>query len=166
MSDFSGEGYSTSPSFAQLSYFAAANLVNAHRYQEAIPYLKAYIHSGEDKYRKTVFVNLIKACAQSRDYTGGIEVLDEAIANYPSDYNILSSAVNFCIDNQDNVNLQRYVAKALAVRPNDETLLNIQGKSSRTAGITRRRLVSIPLCRKRTLVRLMSLSTWLSIIII
>ena len=128
MPDFSGGGYSTSPSFAQLSYFAAANLVNARRYQEAIPYLKAYIHSGEDKYRKTVFVNLIKACAQSKDYTGGIVVLDEAIANYPSDYNILSSAVNFCIDNQDNVNLQRYVAKALTVRPNDETLLNIQGK--------------------------------------
>ena len=31
MPDFSGGGYSTSPSFAQLAYFAAANLVNAHR---------------------------------------------------------------------------------------------------------------------------------------
>lgn len=126
--DFADGGYSTSQSFSQLSYFAAANLVNARHYQEAIPYLRAYIHSGEEKYRKTVFANLINACAQSKDYEVGIQVLDEAIANYPTDYNILSSAVNFCIDGGDDANLQRYVTKALAVRPNDETLLNIQGK--------------------------------------
>ncbi len=128
MPDFADGGYTATQSFAQLSYFAAANLVNGRRYQEAIPYLRAYIHSGEEKYRKTVFVNLIKACSQSKDYANGIQVLDEAIANYPTDYNILSSAVNLCIDSGDNVNLQRYVGKALAIRPNDETLLNIQGK--------------------------------------
>lgn len=126
--DFADAAYTSSASFAQLSYFAAANLVNSHKYEEGIPYLQAYLHSGEEKYRKTVFVNLIKACGQAKEVTVGIQTLDEAIANYPTDYNILSSAVNFCIDNDDKTNLQRYVEKALAVRPNDETLLNIQGK--------------------------------------
>lgn len=126
--DFADAAYTSSASFAQLSYFAAAHLVNSRKYDEAIPYLRAYIQSGEEKYRKTVFINLIKACGQAKETTVGIQTLDEAIANYPNDYNILSSAVNFCIDNNDKMNLQRYVDKALAVRPGDETLLNIQGK--------------------------------------
>lgn len=126
--DFEGEGFTSSQSFAQLSYFAAANLVNTHKYGEAIPYLQAYIRSGEEKYRKTVFINLSKACGQVKDYTSGIAALDEAISNYPTDYDILSTAVNFCIDSGDNTNLQRYVAKALDVRHGDKTLLNIQGK--------------------------------------
>lgn len=126
--DFEGEELTSSPSFAQLSYFAAANLVNNRNYVEAIPYLKAYLRSGEEKYRKSVFINLIKACEQTKDFSSGISALDEAIANYPNDYDIISTAVNFCIDCEDNSNLQRYVTKALAIRPNDKTLLNIQGK--------------------------------------
>ena len=126
--DFAGEGLTSSQSFAQLSYYAAANLVNSRKYQEAIPYLQAYIRSGEEKFRKTVFINLSKACGQVKDYATGVAALDEAIKNYPSDYDILSTAVNFCIDSGDNANLQRYVSLALAKRPSDQTLLNIQGK--------------------------------------
>ena len=128
MDEFEGEGLTSSASFAQLSYFAAANLVNNHNYKAAIPYLKAYIRSGEEKYRKSVFINLSKACAQVKDYSGGVAALDEALSNYPNDYDIASTAVNFCIDSGDNDNLQRFVKKALAIRPNDKTLLNIQGK--------------------------------------
>lgn len=126
--DFSAFAYTSTPTFAKMSYFAAANLVNSHQYKTAIPYLQAYLRSGEETYKKTVCINLIKACSLAKEYSAGISALDEAIASYPSDYSILSTAVNFCIDSGDNQNLQRYVSKALSIRPNDQTLLNIQGK--------------------------------------
>ena len=126
--DFAEEGLTTTPSFAQLSYYAASNLVNSRNYKDAVTYLQAYIRSGEEKFRKSVFINLSKACVILRDYKLAMNTLDEAIRNYPSDYDIISIGVNMCIDNGDNDNLQRYVTKALALRPTDSTLLNIQGK--------------------------------------
>ena len=126
--DFADGGYTTATTYSQLSYFAAANLVNRRQYQEAIPYLQAYLRSGDEKFRKSVFVNLIKACAQSNKYQLAIQTLEQATANYPSDYDIVSSAVNLCIDHKDNANLQKFVTKGLTIKPEDETLLNIQGK--------------------------------------
>lgn len=58
--DFADGGYTSQNAYSQLSYFAAANLVNRRQYEEAIPYLQAYLRSGDEKYRKSVFVNLIK----------------------------------------------------------------------------------------------------------
>ena len=126
--DFSSLGFMQSQSFAQMSYYAAAYMVNTKRYKEAIPYLRAYLKSGEEKYRKTVFTHLIKACANAGDYQTGVTVLDEALSSYPNDYGMLSTAVNFCIDGGDNTNLQRFVSRGLTAYPNDKTLLNIQGK--------------------------------------
>ena len=126
--DFADGGYTTQNAYSQLSYFAAANLVNRRQYEEAIPYLQAYLRSGDEKYRKSVFMNLIKACAQSNKYQLAVITLEQASDNYPTDYDIVSSAVNLCIDHKDNANLQKFVGKGLALRPVDETLLNIQGK--------------------------------------
>lgn len=128
LSDFADGGYTSQNAYSQLSYFAAANLVNRRQYEEAIPYLQAYLRSGDEKYRKSVFVNLIKACAQSNKYQLAVITLEQASDNYPTDYDIISSAVNLCIDHKDNANLQKFVGKGLALRPDDETLLNIQGK--------------------------------------
>lgn len=126
--DFADGGYTTTTAYSQLSYFAAANLVNARQYEDAIPYLQAYLRSGDEKFRKSVFMNLIKACAVSNNYQQAIITLDQATTNYPEDYDIISSAVNLCIDHNDNENLQKFVSKGLALKPEDETLLNIQGK--------------------------------------
>ena len=126
--DFSSLGFLETKSFAQLSYYAAAYLVNSQRQGDAIPYLRAYLRSGEEKFRKTVFANLLKACTATRDFQTGVTLLDEMLASYPNDYSMLSTAVNFCIDSGDNVSLQRFVSKGLSTYPNDKTLLNIQGK--------------------------------------
>lgn len=126
--DFSSLGFIESKSFAQLSYYAGAYLVNSRRQGDAIPYLRAYLRSGEEKFRKSVFANLLKACTATKDYQTGVSVLDEMLASYPNDYSMLSTAVNFCIDSGDNASLQRFVSKGLSSYPNDKTLLNIQGK--------------------------------------
>ena len=72
---FADGGYRSQTAYAQLSYYAAASLVNQRQYGEAIPYLQSYIRSGEDKYRKTVFINLVKACAASNQYDLAIVTL-------------------------------------------------------------------------------------------
>ena len=46
---FADGGYRSQTAYAQLSYYAAASLVNQRQYGEAIPYLQSYILSGEDK---------------------------------------------------------------------------------------------------------------------
>lgn len=125
---FADGGYRSQTAYAQLSYYAAASLVNQRQYGEAIPYLQSYIRSGEDKYRKTVFINLVKACAASNQYDLAIVTLEQATENYPTDYDFVSAAVNLCIDHNDNERLQHFVSKGLALQPEDATLLNIQGK--------------------------------------
>lgn len=47
LSDFADGGYTSQNAYSQLSYFAAANLVNRRQYEEAIPYLQAYLRSGD-----------------------------------------------------------------------------------------------------------------------
>ena len=93
---FADGGYRSQTAYAQLSYYAAASLVNQRQYEEAIPYLQSYIRSGEDKYRKTVFINLVKACAASNQYDLAIVTLEQATENYPTDYDFVSAAVNGC----------------------------------------------------------------------
>lgn len=128
MVDFADVSNTAAEPFPQLAYYASANLVNTRRYADAIPYLQAYIHSGQEKYRKSVFANLIKACNHAHNKSAGLQAAKMAVASYADDFNMVSSAVNFCIDNEDDVNLQYFVAKALELKPEDETLLNIQGK--------------------------------------
>lgn len=121
-------GFQTTDAFAQMSYFAAAALVNSRQYGEAIPYLKAYLTTGQEKYHKSVCANLIKACQMTKNTAEGLQACQTASAAYPYDYNMLSACVNFCIDSGNNDALQQYVSKALKIQPNDATLLNIQGK--------------------------------------
>lgn len=126
--DFEGDGFSMSPNFAKLAYFAASNLVNSRRTREAIPYLQAYLRSGDTKYRKSVYVNLAKACQDAGDIAGATAALKGAVEDFPTDFSVLSAAVNLCIDTNDTANLERFVTKALSLRPGDPTLLNIKGK--------------------------------------
>ncbi len=132
--DFLEFGYTSSQSYAMLSYFASSNLFNARNYKEAIPYFKAYLRSGNTSYRQSVFRYLVTACKNVGDNTLALQTLDEAINetdNTPDQsqrFGYISMAVNLCIGNRDNDNLQRYVSQGLKMRPDEQTLLNIQGK--------------------------------------
>lgn len=126
--DLTDAGFVSNPSFAQLSYFAAANLFNSRLYKDAIPYLQAYVRSGEEKYRKTVYQNLCNACFKAEELSAGFAAVDEAISCYPSEFGFLQIAINASLKADDKQKLQHYVTKALALRPNDSKLLDNQGK--------------------------------------
>lgn len=120
---FPKDGY-----YPTMAYFAASNTYNLRDYRKAIVYFQEYLKTGEQKNRKNVFTYMVKACTNVGDLGLAKAVLDEAVTSYPSDFNLLSMAINCCIDLKDNEGLQKFVSKALAMKPNDNTLLNIQGK--------------------------------------
>lgn len=114
--------------YATLAYFAASGLYNRGSKTMAIPYFRAYLESGDQKHRKDVMAYMAKACIESGDKNTALDLLSQGVSAYPNDFNMLSQAINCCIEMGDNERLQIFVTKALAVKPEDETLLNIQGK--------------------------------------
>lgn len=125
---FSDQTFEKDDQYANLAYFAASGVYNRGDKKKAIPYLKAYLESGQQKNRKDVFNFLAKACIDTGDRAGADAALRQAIASYPSDFQLLSAAINNAIEAGDNNALQQYVEKAKTIKPNDPTLLNIQGK--------------------------------------
>lgn len=125
---FSNERFEKDDQYATLAYFAASGIYNRGDKKKAIPYFKAYLETGDTKHRRDVITFMAKACMETGDRNQANEVLRQAISTYPSDFNMLSVAINNAIESGDNTSLQEYVTKALAMKPNDQTLLNIQGK--------------------------------------
>jgi len=128
MEAFRAESFPKDNYYPTMAYFAASGTYNVKDYAKAIVYFQEYLRTGEQKNRKDVFSYMAKACSNIKNYALAKTVLDEAINSYPSDFNLLSMGINCCIDLKDNEGLQKYVSKALVVKPNDNTLLNIQGK--------------------------------------
>lgn len=125
---FKGYPFQRDDQYANLAYFAASGVYNRGDKRKAIPYFQAYLESGDQKHRKNVFAFLAKACIETGDRNAASEALRQAINAYPTDFNMLSMAVNNAIETGDNASLQEFVTKALSLRPQDETLMNIQGK--------------------------------------
>jgi len=127
MEAFKADTFIRDQYFSTMVYFAASGTFNIGNYDKAISYFKVYLSTNEQDKRRDVYYFMAKACMNVKDYNQAMQVLDEATGQYPSDFNMLSIAINNCIEREDNVNLQRFLTKAMAIRPNDETLLNIQG---------------------------------------
>lgn len=125
---FKGETFVRDDYFPTMAYFAASGTFNACDYDKAINYFRVYLSTGDQKNRQNVFTYMVKACINIKNYQLAKSILNEATDSYPTDFNLLSMAINCCIDSEDNISLQNYVAKALALKPQDNTLLNIQGK--------------------------------------
>jgi tetratricopeptide (TPR) repeat protein len=128
MNVFRGDPFQKDSYYPTMVYFAASNTYNSGDYAKAVVYFKEYLSAGEEKNRKNVFIYMSKACINIKNYEMSKAVLDDAVNSYPSDFDLLSMAINNCIDRKDNSGLQKYVSKALILKPDDETLLNIQGK--------------------------------------
>ena len=128
MDAFKNHTFVKDEQFSTIAYLAASGAYNARNFDQAIPYFAVYLSTGDQRNRESVYAFMAKACLGANNKELAMSVLEEGISQYPKNYNMLTTAINCCIDNEDNKNLQRYVTLALAVKPNDETLLNIQGK--------------------------------------
>lgn len=128
MKAFQGESFVRDDYFPTMAYFAASGTFNSRDYDRAISYFQVYLSTGETKNRQNVYSYMAKACMNIKNYELAMEVLLDATSQYPDNFTMLSMAINSCIDREDYPNLQRFLDRALKLRPNDETLQNIQGK--------------------------------------
>ena len=128
MQAFQGETFIKSDYYPTMAYFAASGTYNAGDYDKAINYFREYLNTGDSKNRQNVFTYMAKSCMNIQNYDLAMSVLNEGTNFYPNDFKMISMAINSCIERNDNTNLQKFLTKALTIKPNDETLLNIQGK--------------------------------------
>lgn len=128
MDAFKNDAFVKDEQFSMITYLAAQGAYNSKDYEKAINYFAIYLSTGDLRARENVYTFMAKACLGANKKDLAMSVLEEGISQYPRNFSMLSTAINRCIEEEDNKNLQHYVTLATAVKPNDETLLNIQGK--------------------------------------
>ncbi len=127
MPAFSAEKFVQDSYYPTMAYFAASNTYLSGDYARAAGYFRVYITTGEEKHRHEAYNFMIDSYMKVGNHNKAMESINEASNNYPNDFNLLSMAINSCYERGDNENLQKFVTKAMALQPNNETLLNIQG---------------------------------------
>lgn len=115
-------------SFPSIVYVAASGAYNAKNYDKAIDYFNLYLSTGEEQYREQISIFLGQAYLNTGQYDNAVSSLMKSVGQYPSDYYLISLALQACIDGGYAENMQSLLDKALAMKPDDEQLLNIQGK--------------------------------------
>ena len=125
---FQGESFTRDDYFANIASFAASGTYNSKDYKRAIRYFHLYLETGKKENRKMMYQYLTQAYIRLKDYDSAVSTVKEALVSYPDDYTLLSSGINSCLENGDQNSLQQFLTKALTIKPEDPTLLNIQGK--------------------------------------
>lgn len=128
MSIFREERFKQNDYYPTMVYFAASGCYNQREYSAAIRYFREYLTTGATDKKRDILLYMVNAYQQIDDLQHARRTLAEAIEIYPRDFELLSKAINVSIDMKDNDSLQKYVERALEMRPDDRTLLNIQAK--------------------------------------
>lgn len=123
----SGENLPRNENYPIFAKLAAFNTWLAGDHVKAIPFLQAYLSTGDMDRREDAFYYVSKAYYSSHNYDAAKQYLSEGILQYPNSISMLALMINVCVETQDDSKLQPYLTKALAMRPNDEGLLNNQG---------------------------------------
>lgn len=128
MEAFKGEEFPRNTAYPAIVYIAASGAYNAKDFNKAIDYFDRYLSTGDEKSREQIYLFLGQACINTGKYDRAIKAMGDAVALYPDNYNLLLIAIQGCIDGGHSELLQPFLDKALAQKPSDEQLLNIQGK--------------------------------------
>lgn len=115
--------------YGTIAYNAAATTYNSREYQRVIQYFKIYLSIGETKHRRDVLTFMMDACMKAKDYESAREIMDEVVNLGGANGNALTQAINVCMELHDYTSMQRYLTMALAKRPNDVSLLKLQGQA-------------------------------------
>lgn len=126
---FKGETFPRdNASFSSIVYCAASGAYNEKEYDRAIEYFKLYFSTGDEKLREKIYMFMGQACLNVKKYDLAVTTMIEGSKAYPANYNILAIAIKACIDGGRAEYLQELLDKAFVFKPDDEQLLNIQGK--------------------------------------
>ncbi len=114
--------------YPKMAYFAAAGAYNTGDYAGAIPYLKAYIGTGDQSHRHDVFKFLGQAAINSGRYNLATMAALDGSVSYPDDINLINIGINAAMETGDADALQTLLTRAKAIQPDDERYDKIQGK--------------------------------------
>lgn len=107
-------------------YEVARKYYETKQWELAIHYIEAFINTGVSEKRKEAFRYMGDAYEQLNDYNNATYVYECGLKEYPNDVNLLASLINLLSETKsDDSSLERYVAHALTLKPNDEGLLYI-----------------------------------------
>lgn len=128
MDIFKGEVWPHDAAYPTLAYIAASHAYNNREYERAIDYFNVYFSTGETKQREQVYVFMGQACLNIKNYGLAVTSMIEGVKLYPENRQMLLLAIKACIDGGHAEQLQEFLSRALQLTPDDEALLNIQGK--------------------------------------
>lgn len=115
-------------SYPTLAMSAASAAYNDKDFPRAIRYFDKFLATGSDYQRELIYNYLGHACIYAEDYDHGVKSMAEAMALYPSNYNIICIGVECCDKGGRGEMMQHFLDRGLLLRPDDESLLNAQGK--------------------------------------
>lgn len=112
--------------YPAMVYCAASGSYNAGEIESALKYFEEYLSTGETKQREQVSLFYGQAILNKKLYSKGVETVVNASNEYPSNYKLLTIAMQLCLDGQRRDLLAPLLERALEIKPDDEKLLNLQ----------------------------------------
>lgn len=112
--------------YPSMVYVAASGCYNAGDVEGATKYFEEYLSTGETKQREQVSLFYGQALLTQKHYDKGVDAIVKASEEYPSNFQLLTMAMQLCIDGNRRDILAPLVDRALTIKPDDEKLLNLQ----------------------------------------
>lgn len=112
--------------YPAMVYCAASGSYNAGEIDSAIKYFEEYLKTGDTKQREQVSLFYGQALLNKKMYTKGVDAIVSASNEFPSNYKLLTIAMQLCIDANRRDILGPLVERGLEIKPDDEKLLNLQ----------------------------------------
>jgi len=126
---FRGEEWRRDPDiFPTIAYIAASGAYNDGDWKRAIGYFKVYFSTGDTRQRENVYMFMGHACLNAGEYALAVQAMLEASKLYPANEKIRLVGIQACVDGGHAEHLQEFLTQALALKPTDEQLLNLQGQ--------------------------------------
>ena len=114
--------------YPQLAYMAAFGATQARDTESAKRYFECYLASDAMDQRENVTIYYGQACLETHDYVKGFEALNTGVLRCPTNMQILTLALQTCLDGGLTDRMQPLLDKAIALDPHNEKLLKLQAQ--------------------------------------
>ena len=122
LSLFEGERFPINDNYSAYVYNVAVEQHNERNYEEAVVLFKEYIELGSKGHQQTVYNALAHDLYVLERFDEEVQVLEEAVMNYPNDLDLLKQYIDLCNQRNDDNRAAELLDRALVLAPNDLSL--------------------------------------------